>query len=393
MTTLKIAITYVMEKKVIKKPLRYKKRVLSAFTLLMTIVIFVDCRGFWKENNSTFVTSSDYLYLPKQITVNTLPLREIWRWSGTIRDGSQKVIIRDETIIVAASEKNRDKLIVFEAQSGHLRWESLPTFERLQSLTANDKRVYAGYRLNVKAYDLMTGQQLWIGAQQSKYKKGSLYINADNEYVTTYDASSNWPHDRRAFILDAKTGETVEVIEWSGIYFYKEDVVYSRKGPTETGFMLVAQDKRTQNILWSLPNIAHPPRRWPILVENIMYIEAGDIYALNNENGQVVWRSDAAYSEPTEADPINLLPANDRASPIVYNGVDLIYIVRNDAVVVGLDVENGEVVGSISMTPLPPYQDKDGLPRRTSYLVAASEEFVAVYFDDSQELIVFEQEK
>jgi hypothetical protein len=100
-----------------------------------------------------------------------------------------------------------------------LIWESEPTFENPDSIAVDDKNVYVSYMRYVQTYDLRTGKKRWTGTQQSKYKKGSLFVYSKEKQIEVYDTSSNWPHDEQLFILDAQTGETTNTIEWPRIFF------------------------------------------------------------------------------------------------------------------------------------------------------------------------------
>jgi hypothetical protein len=71
-------------------------------------------------------------------------------------------------------------------------------------------------------------------------------------------------------------------------------------------------------------------------------------------------------------------------------GDNLLYAIRGDAAIVGLDPKTGKQVGIIEMTPKEaPSQNKGGYT--TYYTIAASDKLVVVYYSISQELIVFEK--
>ncbi len=220
----------------------------QVIAVLAIVTLIVSCRVFERFTLPTPTSP------PKQITTNSLPLNELWRWSGYVNE----ILIKNDKIIVVSSEQEGRRIKVFDARTGNLIWESPPTFENVDSLAVDNKNVYGGYTQYVQAFDLETGQKLWKGAQQSKYKKGALYVYAQEERIEVYDASSNWPFDERMFVLDAETGETVETLEWPRIFLNNNKMIYSRTGPVNTGVALVAQDKSTRNILWNFPTRMYP---------------------------------------------------------------------------------------------------------------------------------------
>jgi hypothetical protein len=58
---------------------------------------------------------------------------------------------------------------------------------------------------------------------------------------------------------------------------------------------------------------------------------------------------------------------------------------------VGLDAKTGQEVGHIEITPSPTYYDEEGIFQDTLNTIVASDKYVAAYYGDSQELIVFER--
>jgi hypothetical protein len=110
------------------------------YTFLI-ILLLSGCGVF--ESSSTLPTPASP---SKQIISNNLPLRELWRWSGIIFDIDKPphVLVKGEMIVVVSEEgRTANKIIVFEALTGRLIWESEPTFERPDSIAVDDNNVYA----------------------------------------------------------------------------------------------------------------------------------------------------------------------------------------------------------------------------------------------------------
>jgi outer membrane protein assembly factor BamB len=366
----------------------WKKAFLIVILLLIVLLV-----GHLLFNFSVFVLSplTTVTATPrgpiKSVGVNNLSLQELWRWSGIIggQDSPPKVFIKENFVILASWVGDGSRVMVFEIKTGDLIWVR-DSFS-VESLNVDSERVYVGELRCVQAYDLKTGKELWTGAQQSIHKHGSLFVYPKEEILEVYDLDlSDDPRNKRLYILNSQTGETLNIIEQPNIFWRHENVYYTT--PWIRGFKpyLSAEREKPGEVLWQL-DFEDSPRLWPMLVDNIMYLDAGSIYALNTETGDIYWRSEAAY-----ATNIGNRPQNSRVSRMAYSA-GLLYVIRSDAAIVGLDAKTGREIGIVEISPPPIYYDKDGLIRDTYYLIAASDKFVAVYYNDSQELIVFERKE
>ncbi len=317
----------------------------------------------------------------KQIMTNTLQLRESWRWVSEGRITHQ-LITNEELIILGISGDWADKIIVLDAQTGQLIWQHQFS-GNLKSLDADNQRVYAGEIRYVQAYDLYTGQKLWQGARQSKYKKGGLYVYAKEPQLEVYDYDlSNSPNYGNIFILDPQTGETLRTIEQPFLFFQSENTLYLR---VQGGF--VAEDKMTEETLWKLSHEWYV-QRWPIFVDDIVYLDvrdvSGSIYAVDIKTGEIRWQSQG----------IKGYNPNDTFTAKVAYGAQVIYVMGQNGIIVGLDYQTGQELGRIEVSPPSTYYDPDGSIRDFTYdRIVASDKFVAVYYDDSRELIVFKRQE
>ena len=335
----------------------------------------------------------------KQVVANTLSLQELWRWSGVVpygRNHPPKLIIQKNLVILAITDREAtrytNKLIALDAQTGTLIWETKPTFEGPDSLYADQERVYVSYLRYVQAFDLATGQELWRGAQQSTYKKGGLHVYASESQVKVYDTdTTRYSLNSRQFILDAKTGETKNVNDWPGLFFEQNNIYYASDligGSFGAG--MIAKDKGSSDTLWRLDTTGLV-RQWPIIVENMMYLDAGDIYAFHPDTGETYWIfEDTDVIEP-KSGSVDKRYKNTLIARIAYGG-NRLYFIRSDGAVVGLNPKTGQPTGIIEIEPRPNFYESDGLFKDTAYLIAASDQFVAVYYNDSDELIVFKRQ-
>jgi outer membrane protein assembly factor BamB len=91
-----------------------------------------------------------------------------------------------------------------------------------------------------------------------------------------------------------------------------------------------------------------------------MYLEAGDIYALNAETGEVQWQSQSNYVINPSTGESKWFPENFKVPRIAY-GAGFVYAIRNDASIVGLDANTGQEIGVIEILPPPSGQrNEDG---------------------------------
>jgi outer membrane protein assembly factor BamB len=328
---------------------------------------------------------------PKQITSSSLPLREIWRWSGLVAstpNDPPKIIIKDNMIILAIEEggsSHDQKIIALDVETGIKIWETKATFDRPDSLTVDDERVYAAYLEDVRAFDLKTGRKLWTGAKQRWGKRGGLNVYVQDGQVEVYDLDVTYssPMNSKLFFIDSQTGASLNTVEWGGIFFHRGNLYYSSPW-LKGGFQnwIVAGNDEVDNI-WKR-DFRSLVRRWPIFVDDVMYLDAGDIYALNPETGDIYWQYILSGKD--------YYPYNNCLISKVTYGNDLIYTIKSDATLVGLEPHVGDEVGSLSVSPPPAYRNASGDQNGPCNIVVASDKFLAVYYSDSDEVIVFEQE-
>lgn len=302
----------------------------------------------------------------KHIVATTLPLVERWRWSGII-PGSEHpslvVAIKDK--VVAAGYDGQDPyLMAFNASTGVLIWQS-EYINHLESLGAIGNQTYVGTIRYVQAYDLETGKALWQGAKQSLDKKGFLYVYPTLEQIHAYDFQQN-----HLYLLDPQTGMTVEEVDYPNIFFKQGDVHYSGCGYGFKTQCLGATDAKNNQILWS-QRFRGFVNLWPVFTKDRIVLNAGgQISAIDNIRGEAIWQADGQFI----------------AGPARQG--DLIYAVRADAAIVAFNLKTGEEIGTVNMSPNKTTEDDGGYVLH--YAMAASDKFVAVYYGNSHELIVFE---
>lgn len=314
---------------------------------------------------------------PKQITVASLPLQEVWRWSGTIRSlDSPSLILGDHRVILAAFDRQETKVVVLDISTGAVIWTDRYTPSEAPnnfwSVYADRERVYVGSGVYVEAFDIETGHLLWRGGEVRSGWHGSRNVYPKANQVDVY----LYTDDHSLYTLDKRTGETLEVIEQPRLLFRLDGVDYEAGAHCAE---IVAKDSLTHQVLWQQNLKGKRWQLWPIVSNNILYLAAGadygvanrQIFALSTKTGQIIWQSPASF-----------------VSNIALSR-EMLFAIQGDATIVALDPETGKQVGQITMQPASTYQAV-GSQRKGDYLVAASDRFVAAYYKNSRELIVFQ---
>ncbi len=144
-------------------------------------------------------------------------------------------------------------------------------------------------------------------------------------------------------------------------------------------YLLDARDAKSNERLWSYAFPGYIDG-WPTFAGDIMLLTArGQIFGMETSTGEVIWQT-----TDTQADFIH----PEYITGVALQG-NLAYAIRYDAAIVGFKPETGEQVGIIKMMPDRTLEDDKGDVKH--YAIATSDKFVAVYYGNSQELIVFER--
>jgi len=277
------------------------------------------------------------------------------------------VVISKNYIITKQATLGDNRIVVFNAHTGDIIWESDPIYH-LNSIHADSERVYVGGIRQVQAYNLDTGQFLWKGAEQGINKMGSLKVYAEGTELNVYDL-----HGNRVYTLDAETGQTINEIDYTGPYFVRDNIYFSVAcGGNMMLTCLSAREEGKGKMLWAYSFNGYA-LSWPVFVKDTIFVTGEDqLLAIDIRSGNIIWNS---------------AEANFATAMVLGN--NQLYVIRNDAVIVSIDPETGKQVGIVEIAPKQDIEFKGG--QVPYYTIAASDEFVAAYYSNSQELIVFEQ--
>lgn len=337
--------------------------------ILIASIIFVGCHPEMEPVIFESRPTSTPPVPHKQVVSNSLPLVERWRWHGDVNIGGYfsppAVKVNADRIIVAKREREevRESVIAVDANTGKVIWET-GDIENIKSLQAEDGRVYVGTIGFVRAFDIESGEKLWQGGEQSPSKKGRLVVYPKGKHLEVYDFDENL-----IYLLDSNTGQTLDRVSYPSIFFRYNNTNYSM---TSGNHDLEATVESTGETLWSR-DFEGFIYLWPAFINDTMLINAGGkLFAVDTKNGNINWQT----------------PDSDFITGVTL-GDSLAYAIRQDAAIVGFDSGTGEQVGTIEMSPHRTREDDGGYVKH--YAIDASEEYVAVYYGNSQELILFEK--
>jgi len=311
--------------------------------------------------------------LSKQITSNTLPLVERWRWSDNINNLSisrPAVAVTEDQVIILKREDAEQRVMVFDIHTGDYVWES-EDIANIRSVATDDERVYIGTITYVQAFDLETGQELWRGAEQPSMKKGGFVVYAKEDQVEAYDIS-----EPVVYILDPITGQTIDEIP-KLLFFRWNGVDYSIVRGEH--LLLEARNAMNNEKLWSNAFPGYIGGRPVFSGDTMLLTSRGQIFGVKAKTGEIIWQT--ANPETTFTHPVYI------------TGValqdDLAYALRYDAAIVGFNPDTGEQIGIVEMMPGHTLEDDKGEVKH--YTIVTSDKYVVVYYGNSQELIVFER--
>ncbi len=157
------------------------------------------------------------------------------------------------------------------------------------------------------------------------------------------------------------------------------------------GNFLSAHNSALNNDLWTC-ELASSLSRWPIFVNDTMFVKAQQIYALDTATGKIIWQTHANLELGNSSQKYLEIDPEYIVSNIAV-GDNIVYAINFNDSIIGYHAETGEKVGTIDatriqITPAMLEAQSVGSGYR---LIAASDKYVAAYYGDSQELIVFER--
>jgi outer membrane protein assembly factor BamB len=317
---------------------------------------------------------------PKKIfEPSDLFVKELWQKSG-------EVYVFEDPLMVLAADKiivgfffDR-KITAFASRTGNTLW-NVSFSGSLWSISVDTEAVYT-VTDGIEAYTLDTGQSIWRNEAAKVHRHGEEWLDATPGSLNYYFHQIVSPgRIYNAFYgLNKSTGQVQDgFVEEKDVFFRQDEIKYTLE-KNQLSAILSAIDTTNNQVLWTL-NISGYPQRLPIVLDQVMYFITKEpnnvknrkrtIYAINLPTGDVRWRIE------------------DKIISNIAIGQESIFAVSDEGNILAWDIHTAEPIGEIIITP----QIQGDRKYQNRYSVNANEQFLAAYYGDSQQLVVFELAK
>jgi outer membrane protein assembly factor BamB len=310
----------------------------------------------------------------RSIVGASLPLHEVWRSRGILlRVGFGPLLLSaaEGTVFFVNHGQgwSQARLQVLDASTGQLRWQTDDDVSYEHSLAASQGRLFIAVNWNIRAFDLSNGKLLWRTPGTLPGHTG-YYIYPVGDKLTVYSTMDSQSQSLDVFsAYDPATGELLEqakseVTEEGRLLWRTTQVDYQQ----DCSRRLSAVDRASGNVIWQIA-VRNCVKFWPDSADSVKVfsIATGELFAADVATGEVLWR----------------YPKKCYLNSAVMGGI--VYAVREDGTLVGINEKTGSEVGTIEFSPVG--KSDSAIP---TYWVATDGERLFAYFGDSQELIAFQ---
>jgi len=272
-------------------------------------------------------------------------------------------------------------IVALDIETGQVVWQTPVTSKYDNSIDSShldEERLYLVYDYAAHAFDLETGMHLW-STFDPEHRPGT-------DVFYTF-----WPWEPTDPLLWHSTaGEVLALDPRTGAILYRQPEesweFHIRKDGIDIetmktpGGAVRAVDLQTGQVLWERPELGGLWRisRWPAFVGDDIVLHGGhvcyDVLRLDMRTGEAVWYTNTG----------------DYISNFAISGSRL-YVLRDGLTLVAFDVETGAVAGALQFKGVP-VEAICTRARESVYWVIAEEPYVAVYFGDTDEVIMFKEQ-
>jgi outer membrane protein assembly factor BamB len=305
-----------------------------------------------------------------------LPFHEKWRTDQVFIHNTRfnRLYAHENRLFFVSYEDNNGtgRLKALNTNDGSLLWKTEPLPNTVMSLlVADQERVYLALSDEIIAYDLSTGDAQWnaplLGSRTSYkldilentlmvYSEEDISLDGSEELlVRKYDSRTGLQIDTQRSLIASKH---------SSLLLSTMDYEYWTDAET-----LWAINTKSKHEQWRV-TLDNRIEYEPLFDDSIFIFASGifsDIVAIDNISGKQTWKyQDKVVSDLTIKDGV-------------------LYAIKADAAIVGINPETGNEVGSINLEP----QFTESGSRSLAFLIAVYENLLFTYYGDSQELIAF----
>jgi outer membrane protein assembly factor BamB len=355
-----------------------KKLFIHALALLSLFVLSCGLSATLMTPTPAFTpTPAPNMVTPNVVETPSLNLVEQWRFSTGFSiffysTPSFLHLSRNKVITGYHVDLNTTNpgawLTALSLDDGRIVWQTYippPDFGINVSTSKQDnERIYLLYSFQVHAFDLETGQQVWVTPNLGEHTSYLFNITSSNPLKLLTSNSE-------MLDLDPTTGTLLArrpLEKYEGFVNYEKIAFYTTRQE------LIALDLSVPIPLWTRANLQPANRQlcwWPTFMgDEMLYQSGGPLYQilrLNVYTGAVRWETAWEYVS-------NYVLAGDK-----------VYALRQDGALVTLDAFTGAVLEEIKFEH--PFEN---IGSRVFY-VATAEPYVVVYLGDSQEVIAFKE--
>lgn len=345
----------------------------SILVLIVCLICLVAC---FPLRNKNFSVETLQISTRTVAEVN-LPIHEQWRRGNIFlfnTDADRLYAYGNQLFYVSYEDGGKTRILeALDAKTGVLLWrtEPLPYLPNSLAVDVDTQRLYLALSSKIIVYNSSTGEVLWedsllggrttyqvipIGETLLVYSEEDVSSeNHEEQVIRKYDSQSgvlksidriNLPQKNSSRLLT-----TPEFDYWSD------------------GKSLWSINNRTSQEQWKI-KIDNPVEYNPILTDLNLIFASGifsDVVAVDNLNGEQIWKYDKKI-----------------VSNLAINS-NVIYAIREDAVIIAIDILTGEEIGYVNMNPDFTEDNVRSLP----FLIATNNNMIFVYYGDSQEIIAF----
>ena len=302
----------------------------------------------------------------------SLPLHEVWRSRGillVVGFGPPLLSATEGTVFFVnhAQRGLQARLQVLDALTGQLRWQTDDDVSYEHSLAASQGRLFIAVDWNIRAFDLANGKLLWRTPGTLPGHTG-YYLYPVGDKLTVYSTMDT--QSKSLDVFSAYSTATGELLEQAKIETTEARLLWrtAQVDYRDDCRHMSAVDRASGDVMWQIAD-RNCVSFWPDSADSVKVFSTatGDLFAADIVTGEVLWR----------------YPKKCYLNSVVMGGI--IYAIRADGILVGINQKTGSEVGTIEFSPVG--KSDSAIP---TYWVASDGKRLFAYFGDSQELIAFQ---
>lgn len=290
---------------------------------------------------------------------------------------------QNQAIYMVGSQRQNGSLdlIKLNLLSGQTDWEQPLLAGRVTTMWLDSYRIYIGFEGNQKigsdkqvwgtsrviAFETSSGEQLW--GSRIPGSNDIVFLSAAED--TIFVVGNTY---LKLVKLEANTGQQMASDDRAITLFESNDVVYQNSGSEIRAF-----HAKTGQLIWQ----QNQPFRNFIYTDNALIIKTdtdlGAVKAIDVLSGEILWEQVCVISNIAASNGTVFLITIESENGFCW-GSDSVA----DASLLAIDEKTGKVITTLSFAP----SEVRSNSGQSSYNVAASNDNILVYFDDTKQLFV-----